>query len=101
MKKIDLSKQTLRVLTAQEVRNVAGGATIRDECNPTETRPATGCGTTTVSVQCPTPTTPAATCPAATTPAATCPGGTSACPTETRPATGCPIETRPIRSCPQ
>ncbi|HJU38123.1 MAG TPA: hypothetical protein VJ724_01025 [Tahibacter sp.] len=100
MKKIHLSKETLRVLTADEARAV-GGATVRDGCNPTETRPATGCGTGTgtgtttgtttgVTGNCPTPTSPQATCPTPTTPAAGCPG--------TGPGTTTTVET--VRRCP-
>lgn len=100
MKKIHLSKETLRVLTADEARAVAGGS-VRDDCNPTETRPATGCGgtTTTGTTTGPSPTSPQATCPSPTSPAATCP-------TPTTPAAGCPgtgpgtTTTDTIRRCP-
>jgi len=94
MKKISLGKETLRVLTAQETADVAGGALVtrRDDCNPTETRPATGCGTATVtcpSAACPTntcpPTTTSAACPP--TLSAQCPPQTQVCP-ETR---NCPV----------
>jgi hypothetical protein len=102
MKKIDLKKETLRVLSSAELRNVAGGVSRRDDCNPTDTCAATGCGGGTVTSACPAPTSPEATCPAATSPEATCPGGsTSACPIDTTPMGGCPLTTRPIRSCPQ
>lgn len=71
MKKISLSKETLRVLTTQEIAGVAGGALItrRDDC-VTETRPVNVCN-------------PSAACPSA-----ACPVNTSACPTTT--TNGCP-----------
>ena len=98
MKKISLSKETLRVLTAQEAADVAGGALVtrRDDCNPTETRPATGCGTATVtcpSAACPTNTCPTNGCPTTTsvpcppTLTSQCPEPTQVCP-ETR---NCPV----------
>jgi hypothetical protein len=90
MKKISLSKETLRVLTTQEAANVAGGALVtrRDDCNPTETRPATGCGTATGA--CPSAACPTNTCPTngcTTTITAGCPPLSAQCP---EPSQVCP-----------
>ena len=86
MKKISLSKETLRVLTAHEAVHVAGGALVtrRDDCNPTETRPATGCGTATGA------------CPSAACPSNTCPPLTTACPPTL--SSQCP---EPTQVCPE
>lgn len=93
MKKINLSKETLRVLTAQEATEVAGGATItcipRAACG--ESRPVTACETS----RCPTEG-----CPPAT---SDCPPATSACPaTSDCPPTSavrCTTETRVRPRC--
>ena len=97
MKKISLSKETLRVLTAQEATQVAGGATItcipRAACG--ESRPVTACETSACPTDgCP-PATDTCTCPP---PATTnCPPATSDCPvsealcTETRRRPRCVI----------
>ena len=91
MKKISLSKETLRVLTAQETADVAGGALVtrRDDCNPTETRPATGCGTATNAC-------PSAACPSAACPSAACPPITTGCPPTL--SSQCP---EPSQVCPE
>ena len=87
MKKISLSKETLRVLTAHEAVHVAGGALVtrRDDC--TETRPVNICGTTGA---CPT-----AACPSGACPTNTCPPTTACPPTLT---SQCP---EPTQVCPQ
>ena len=79
MKKIDLSKETLRVLTAQETRHVAGGFDTerpRTQCFIHEPTRGPGCD------------------PVSASPCATdaCPGPTVGCPPA--PTLGCPPATQ-------
>jgi hypothetical protein len=98
MKKIALSKETLRVLTAQETRHVGGGADSRVACETAWDQMclthyfscADDCNTGTESVGCPPPQTqgcPTGACTGACTGTGTGTGGTGTGGTGTNPPT--------------